>query len=82
MALPEKKFEAGAIVATVWKNQGNIQGKTTEYSTVSLERRYYKDGKWLNASSMRANDLPKAALVLQKAYEYLTFKKQEEQMTI
>ena len=71
--LPEKKFRAGAISATIWQNQGqNQQGDAVEYRTISLDRVYKdKDGNWKNTNSLRVNDLPKATLALQKAYEYL-----------
>ncbi len=74
--LPERKFRAGAVAATVWKNHGSDkQGKATEYRTVSFERSYMdKDGKWKNTSSLRLNDLPRASVVLNKAYEYLVLK--------
>lgn len=73
---PEKKFSTGAISATIWKNQGQGQdGTIRDFRTVSLQRRYKdKAGDWQTASSMRINDLPKASLVLQKAYEYIVFK--------
>lgn len=69
---PEKKFIAGAINASVWKNEGkNKKGEQVFFRTVSLQRRYQdKDGNWQNTNSMRINDLPKASLVLNKAYEY------------
>jgi hypothetical protein len=73
--LPAMKFTTGVISATVWKN--HIEGKEGEFATVTLERRYNKDGQWQSSSSLRLNDLPKAALVLQKAYEYLVFKNNE-----
>ncbi len=71
---PEKKFRAGAISATVWKNdKQKATGETFSYHTISLERSYKdKAGNWKNAGSMRLQDLPKAALVLQEAYRYLT----------
>jgi hypothetical protein len=77
--VPEKKFRAGAISATVWANKGlNAQGEATEYRTVALERSYTdKEGKWQSTNSMRVSDLPKASLVAQKAYEFLVFKEQE-----
>jgi len=74
---PEKKFSTGVISATVWKNNGVSKqtGQTTEFKTITLQRRYTdKDGKWQSTNSMRINDLPKASLVLQKAYEYLVLK--------
>ena len=71
---PEKKIRAGGVAATVWLNQGrNLKGEVSEYRTISLERNY-KDKKsdtWKSTNSFRVNDLPKAALVITKAYEYL-----------
>ena len=77
--LPEKKFRAGAISATIWSNPGqNNKGEEINFSTVSLVRSYKdKNDQWQNTTSMRANDLPKAALVLTKAYEYLVLQQQE-----
>ena len=71
--LPLKKFRAGAISATIWENQGtNQQGQAVTFKSVNFERSY-KDakGEWQTTSALRTNDLPKAVLVLQKAYEYL-----------
>ena len=77
--LPEKKFRAGAISATVWLNKGqNVNGEESEYKTISIERSYTdKEGKWQSTNSLRVNDLPKATVVLQKAYEHIVFKEQE-----
>ena len=73
--LPEKKFSAGAISATVWKNAGKSkQGEPVEYRTITLQRSFKKDGAWQNANSLRLNDLPKAALLLNKAFEWLVLK--------
>lgn len=77
--LPEKKFRAGAVSATVWLNKGqNANGEPIEYRTISIERSYTdKEGKWHSNNSLRVNDLPKAKLVSEKAYEFLVFKEQE-----
>lgn len=73
---PEKKFKAGAISATIWLNQGHTEdGKETNFRTVSFERNYLdKDGNWKSTNNLRTADLPKAILVLSKAYEYLALK--------
>lgn len=78
--LPEKKFKAGAVQATVWLNKGqNKKGEEVGYRSISLDRNYLdKDGKWQNTSSLRVNDLPKASIVLQKAYEYLVLNGETE----
>ena len=73
---PEKRFSTGAINATVWKNVGVSQkGEPTEFRTISIQRRYKdKNDEWQSTTSLRVNDLPKATLVLQKAYEYIVLK--------
>ena len=75
--MPEKKFKAGAVSATVWQNQAasKTPGEVVAYRTISLQRVYKdKDGSWKSTNSLRLHDLPKAALVLDKAYEYLVLK--------
>ena len=78
--VPEKKFSTGVITATVWQNQGKGRnGEIVGYRTVSLQRRYKdRNGVWQTANSLRVNDLPKASLVLQKAYEYLVLRETQE----
>ena len=77
--LPEKKFRAGPVSATIWANQAvTKEGKQATYSTISIARNYKdKEDKWQSTNSLRVNDLPRAALVLQKAYEYLVLKQHE-----
>lgn len=76
--VPEKKFSTGVVTATVWQNQGKGRsGEAISYRTVSLQRRYKdRNGAWQTANSFRVNDLPKASLVLDKAYEYLVLREQ------
>ena len=73
---PQKKFSAGAISATIWQNKcQNKEGKEYEYASLSLDRRYKdKEGNWQSTGSMRLPDVPKAVVVLSKAYEYLTLR--------
>ena len=77
--LPEKQFRAGAISATVWLNKAQkTTGEEAEYRTIALERAYTdKEGKWQSTNSFRVNDLPKAALVMQRAYEFLVLGEQD-----
>jgi len=76
---PEKKFRAGAISATVWHNKGQkANGEESEYKTISIERSYTdKAGKWQSTNSFRITDLPKAQVVLQKAYEHIVLQEQD-----
>ena len=77
--IPEKKFSTGGLTATVWENQGkNKDGLDVSYRTVSFQRRYMdKNGEWQSTNTLRVNDLPKASLVLQKAFEYLVMKEMQ-----
>lgn len=73
---PEKKFRAGAVSATIWKNTS----EKGEFSSVQLDRAYKdKDNSWKHTSSFSASDVPKAIVVLNKAYEYLVVKEKEEE---
>ena len=72
---PTKKFSAGAIVATVWTNP--TKDSDGEYNTISIERNYKdSDGNWKSTTTLRTSDLPKASLVLNKAYEFLSLKQE------
>ncbi len=77
---PEKRFSCGAVTATVWKNNGiSKAGDAVDFRTVSFQRRYKdRGGEWKTSHNLRQNDLPKAALVLNKAFEFLVLKDSEE----
>lgn len=78
MSLPEKKYSAGTIQATIWKNQKD----NLEYHTISFTRRYKdKEGNWKDTNSLTKTDLPKAIIVLQEAFKYLTLKETNNEVT-
>lgn len=71
---PIKKFQAGAVSATIWENQDKSDPRIS-YRTVSFDRVYKdKSGSWKTTNSLRTADLPKAQIVLKKAYEFLVLK--------
>lgn len=77
---PVKSFRSGAIQVAIWENQAEQNGQTRTFQTVSFERRYKdKDGAWKSTNQLRVNDLPKAALILEKAYEYLVLTGSDEE---
>ncbi len=72
MNQPEKKFVAGSVSATIWKNTSQKDGQDFSFETISLARNFKdKNGDWQSTGTFRLNDLPKAELVLKKAYEFL-----------
>lgn len=72
MNKPVKRFRAGAVSAAIWENQS----EKGSYATISLQRSYKDKEEWKNTRSLRVNDLPKAMLVLNSAFEYLVLKEQ------
>ena len=73
---PEKNFKVGAVSAAVWTNTYAARnGREFDVTRVVLDRAY-KDarGDWKNTSSLDVNDIPKAMLALQRAYEYIATK--------
>ena len=73
MSKPEKEFKAGAVRATVWRNDHlSGEGKVFNSHKVVIER-IYRDANqnFKTTGSLGVNDIPKAILVLEKAYEFV-----------
>jgi len=76
MSKPETVFKIGAVRASVFKNTIQKNGQTLELPKVVIEVRYKdKTGQWQGTNSLSINDIPKAILALQKAFEHLTERK-------
>ena len=79
MSKPEKVFKIGAVRASIFRNAIERQGKQVMLPKVVLEVRYRdKSGTWKGTNSLSLNELPKAVLALQKAFEYLSEKKEDQ----
>ncbi len=80
MVKPEIVFKVGAVRASVFRNIIETNGKLIPLPKVAIEVRYKdKTGQWNGTNSLSLNDLPKAILALQKAFEYLMEHKKPEQ---
>jgi len=62
---PVSSVKVGGIKVDVWENKGE---KANFYS-YTIQRSYKAGDEWKNTTSLRQQDLPKAVLALQKAYE-------------
>jgi hypothetical protein len=73
---PEKKFSTGLVEATVWKNIKHLEeGKDKEFRTITFNKSYKNsENEWKTTNSLNTPDIPKAIVVLSKAYEYLILK--------
>ena len=78
---PEIVFKIGAVRAAVFRNIIEKNGQSIPLPKVVIEVRYKdKTGQWQGTNSLSINDLPKAILALQKAFEYLMEKKDPGQL--
>jgi len=79
MSKPETVFKVGAVRASIFRNTIEKNGQSIPLPKVVIEVRYKdKTGQWNGTNSLSLNDLPKAILALQKAFEYLMQHKQPE----
>jgi len=76
--LPVKKFRSGAITATIWQNTIKKDGQEIDILNITLEKSYKDGDAWKTTGSLNSYDLPKAILVMQKAYEYISLKHDEQ----
>ena len=82
MSKPEVSFKVGAVRAAIFRNEIHQAGRPISIGKVVLEVRYRdKNGEWKSTHSMSANEVPKAILALQKAYEYLTVKQPQDEQS-
>ena len=79
MAKPEKSFKCGGCEAAVFENEIVKGGNKLVFKKVSFQKRYKSaEGEWKSTNSLDANEIPKAILVLTKAYEYISFGSSDE----
>ena len=71
MPKPEQKFQAGGIEASIFENEIQHNGKTVKVKKVAFQKRYKSAEGWKSTYSLDINNIPKAILVLSKAYEHL-----------
>ncbi|MXZ00021.1 hypothetical protein F4Y93_04995 [Candidatus Poribacteria bacterium] len=73
MPQPEITFRHGLCSASIFEQEFERGGEKLTVRTVSFQRSYLdKEGNWQQTNSLNVNDIPKAVLVLNKAYEFLT----------
>lgn len=63
---PIKTYKAGLLTLSLWENE--VENSTIKSFTF---QRSYKDSeeKWQHTQSLKASDLPKLKLLINKAYE-------------
>lgn len=80
MPKPEKSFKCGGCEASIFENEIARNGQTSRMKKVAFQKRYKSsEGGWKTTYSLDINDIPKAVLVLSKAYEYLVLANDQEE---
>lgn len=76
---PIKKFRAGNVSATIWKQTTKIDGKDVEFYNATIERNYKdKQDAWQQSSSFQKNDLVKLDTVLRHTIDFLYLHDEDE----
>jgi hypothetical protein len=66
------RFKCGRCEAAVFENETERSGASVKMKRVTFQKRYRStEGVWKTTYTLDVNEIPKAVLVLTKAYEYL-----------
>ncbi len=78
--LPIKEFRAGTVAAAIWESKAPVNGKSYAQYSIRVQKRYRDDkaGQWKTTSYFRPDELPKLALVVSRAFEFLTLRESDE----
>ena len=75
---PVQTFRAGTVSASVFRNERTVKGSKVDIPSVTIQKRYESDGQWKSTSSLDVNDIPKAILVLLKAFDSVASRSSEQ----
>jgi len=77
--LPLAKFKAGQVSSALWENEVQMPRGTVRILKATIQRRYKdKNGTWQSSTSFSRNEIPLAIHCLQKAFEKIIEKQNEE----
>ena len=80
--MPVAKFRAGQVSSAIWENEVQMSRGTVKILKATIQRRYKdKSGIWQSSTSFGRNEIPLAIHCLQKAFEKIIEKQNEESST-
>ena len=80
--MPVAKFRAGQVSSAIWENEVQMPRGTVKILKATVQRRYKdKSGIWQSSTSFGRNEIPLAIHCLQKAFEKIIEKQNEESST-
>ncbi len=76
---PIARFRAGQVSCALWENEITVGGKRQMVLRATVDRRYKdRDGIWKTSQSFSRNEIPMAVYVLQKAFETMVEKPEDQ----
>ena len=76
---PIGKFKAGQVSSAIWENEVQMPRGIVKILKATIQRRYKdKSGTWKSSTSFSRNEIPLAIHCLQKAFEKIIEKQNEE----
>jgi hypothetical protein len=68
---PIQVFRVRGISASVFENHAKSRDRSLTFYKVSLQRTYRDDGEFKTTASLSRDDLPIAALLLDRAWQFI-----------
>ena len=81
MNKPEKSFRCGAVSASIWANDREVEGQTVSFFSVRIDKAFKNGDGWKHTSTFSVDDLPKVALVANEAYRFIALKERVPEST-
>jgi hypothetical protein len=77
---PVKDFRAGTTIqASIWRDDSKKDGRTVTKYSVRIQKRFRKEnGSYENTDYFFPDDLPRLALLAQKAFEYIALSESKD----
>ena len=82
-SMPEKTFRAGSVSVSIFENTVKTKDKSKIVIPSAVFQKRYKDekGEWRSTNRLNVNDIPRAVLCLQNAYEHILSLKREQALS-
>lgn len=72
---PVKEFRVGRIKVAIWKNESEKDGKTVIQHSIKIQKSFRNDdGEYQETNNYFPDELPKLALAVRKAYEFVALR--------
>lgn len=76
---PIHKIRAGNITGDIWQTKKDFNGRKVTFYNASITKNYKDGEEWKTTNSFNNNDLPKLALVANKAFEWIMSRSESEE---